>query len=128
MNLLLDSHVLIWWWANDRKRLGKSIDHLVRPAGKLFVSAASGWEIATKHRLGKLDPGVAMDAFAEALEADGFVALDVTLAHALRAGRYTMLHGDPFDRLLAAQAEIEGLTLLTADPAFSAFPCMTLWD
>ncbi|BBD98633.1 PIN domain nuclease [Sphingobium amiense] len=128
MNLLLDSHVLIWWWANDRTRLGKAIRHITAPSGDIFVSAATAWEIATKHRLGKLQPGVAMDAFADAVEAEGFLPLDVKLGHALRAGRYALTHGDPFDRLLAAQAELEGLTLLTRDPVFAAFPCTTLWD
>lgn len=128
MNLLLDSHVLIWWWANDRKRLGKAMEHLLSPSGTLFVSAASAWEIATKQRLGKLQPGVAMTAFEDALEADGFIPLDISTAHALHAGSYSMTHADPFDRLLAAQAELEGLTLLSCDKAFRDFPCMTLWD
>lgn len=128
MTLLLDTHVLIWWWANDRKRLGDAIDHLLKPSGTLYVSAASAWEIATKHRLGKLQPGVAMDAFEDALNADGFVPLNIGMAHALHAGCYAIPHADPFDRLLAAQAELEGLTLLTRDPAFAAFPCATLWD
>jgi PIN domain nuclease of toxin-antitoxin system len=128
LNLLLDSHVLIWWWANDRKQLGKAIDRLLSPSGGLFVSAASAWEIATKQRLGKIDPGVAMDVFEEALLADGFIPLAIDMAHALRAGSYAMPHADPFDRLLAAQAELEGLTLLTRDRALQAFPCSTLWD
>lgn len=92
------------------------------------MSAASGWEIATKVRLGKLPaaqeltqdlPGI--------LEAQGFEMLPVKLPHGLRAGAYDVAHRDPFDRLLAAQAELEGLTLVSLDPALHAFPCRILW-
>ena len=79
------------------------------------VSAASGWELATKARLGQL------------LVAQGFVLLAITLQQGLHAGRYPMPHRDPFDRLLAAQAELNNLTLVTVDPALQAFPCRTLW-
>lgn len=128
MRLLLDSHVLIWWWAEDRKRLGKAIKYLLSPMDDIFVSSASAWEIATKYRLGKLDPGRAIDQFEESLALDGFVPLPVDMNHALKAGSYDNGHQDPFDRMLAAQAELEGMTLLTRDPAFQAFPCETVWE
>jgi PIN domain nuclease of toxin-antitoxin system len=84
-------------------------------ANAVPVSAASGWELATKARLGQL------------LVAQGFVLLAITLQQGLHAGRYPMPHRDPFDRLLAAQAELNNLTLVTVDPALQAFPCRTLW-
>ena len=94
----------------------------------IFVSAASAWEIATEHRLGRLEqlPGV-VDRFSELVAADGFIHLPVTYVHSLRAGSYVLQHRDPFDRMLAAQSELEMLPLVTLDPAFSAFNCKTFW-
>jgi hypothetical protein len=82
------------------------------------LSAASAWEIATKQRLGKLN-GVpeATTRFAELVAADGFAHLPVTYLHSLRAGGYDVAHRDPFDRMLAAQSELESLILVTCDPA-----------
>ncbi|RJG54866.1 type II toxin-antitoxin system VapC family toxin [Sphingobium terrigena] len=129
MRLLLDTHGLIWWWAQYRLILGTRAHALLSdPMNDIFVSAATGWEIATKYRSGRLELPVPIDGFEAAVANEGFVALDVTMAHAVRAGTYDAQHRDPFDRLLAAQAELEGLTLLTRDPAFVAFPCTTLWD
>ena len=84
-------------------------------ANAVHVSAASGWELATKARLGQL------------LMAQGFVLLAITLQQGLHAGRYPMPHRDPFDRMLAAQAELDLLVLLRDDPQLSTFPCQTLW-
>ena len=92
------------------------------------MSAATGWEIATKKRLGKLDiPDEIVAELPAHLGEQGFTPLAVELNHALRAGGYSQSHGDPFDRMLAAQAELEGLTLLSNDQALQAFPCDVLW-
>ena len=94
----------------------------------MFVSAASAWEIATKQRLGKLDEvPQAADRFAELVAADGFAHLPITHLHSRRAGGYEVAHRDPFDRMLAAQSELERLTLVTKDPIFSRFGVETLW-
>ena len=98
------------------------------PDTPVRVSAASFWELSLKHHQGKL-PELS-DAIADLpglLQADGFEALPISLAHGLRAGGYSQPHRDPFDRLLAAQAELDRLVLLTADPQLSSFPCQTLW-
>ena len=94
----------------------------------VYVSAASGWEIATKVRLGKL-PGIGdlLNDLPQLLIAQGFELLPITLQQGLHAGSYPMPHRDPFDRLLAAQAELAMLTLVTLDPALQAFPCRLLW-
>jgi PIN domain nuclease of toxin-antitoxin system len=94
----------------------------------ILVSAASAWEITTKQRLGKLE-GVpeASRRFAELVEADGFGHLPINHLHSLRAGSYPVEHRDPFDRMLAAQAEIEALPVLIRDPAFLLFGTKTLW-
>ena len=93
-----------------------------------FVSAASVWEIATKHRLGKL-PGLAeaLSRFNELVLADGFRHLPVSYLHALKAGSYPWAHRDPFDRMLVAQSEIESLVLLSCDSALADCGARLLW-
>jgi PIN domain nuclease of toxin-antitoxin system len=93
-----------------------------------FVSSASAWEVATKVRLGKLAfVAAAVPRFAELLAEDGFLTLAITQEHALRAGSFDVAHRDPFDRMLAAQSELDNLPLLTRDPAFAQFGTRTLW-
>jgi len=125
---LLDSHVVLWWWF-DPDRLSIAVrELLIDPSTSVLVSAASVWELSLKHHQGKLPElnGVITD-LPGLLQADGFEALPISLAHGLRAGSYSQPHRDPFDRMLAAQAELNRLVLLTADPQLSSFPCQTLW-
>ena len=128
MRVLLDTHALLWWW-DDRPKLSERVRSLILdPSTEVLVSAASGWEIATKFRLGR--PGFGADAFhrhREMIEADGFRFLSISVEHGLRAGSYDHDHDDPFDRMLAAQSEIENVVLLSADRAMQQFPCETLW-
>ena len=128
MNLLLDTHALLWWFTDDPRLSAAVRERLLDATNIVFVSAASAWEIATKQRIGKLN-GLpqASERFAELVAADGFTHLPVTYLHALLAGRYAHAHRDPFDRMLAAQSQLEGLVLATRDPAFATFDCRTLW-
>jgi PIN domain nuclease of toxin-antitoxin system len=125
---LLDSHALLWWWF-EPDRLSTAVRELLSdPATPVLVSAASVWELSLKHHQGKLpELNGAIDDLPGLLQADGFEALPISLAHGLRAGAYSQPHRDPFDRMLAAQAELDRLVLLTADPQLSTFPCRTLW-
>ncbi len=125
---LLDSHTLLWWWF-DPDRLSTAVCELLsNPAMPVLVSAATVWELSLKHHQGKLpELSGAIADLPGLLQADGFEALPISLAHGLRAGAYSQPHRDPFDRLLAAQAELDRLVLLTADPLLSTFPCQTLW-
>ena len=125
---LLDSHALLWWWF-DPDRLSTAVRELLGdPATPVLVSAASVWELSLKHHQGKLpELSGAIADLPGLLQADGFEALPISLAHGLRAGCYSQAHRDPFDRMLAAQAELDRLVLLTADPQLSTFPCQTLW-
>jgi PIN domain nuclease of toxin-antitoxin system len=127
MRLLLDTHALLWWWADDPQLSATARAAIADRANEVWVSAASAWEIAAKQRLGKL-PTVLPEgqAFARLLAASGFTALAVTAAHAWRAGSLSAEHRDPFDRMLAAQGELEQLTLVSADGAFRSFPVHTL--
>ena len=125
---LLDSHVLLWWWF-DPDRLSVPVLALIAdPQTPVLVSAATVWELSLKHHQGKLpELAQAIADLAGLLQADGFQPLPIALAHGLRAGAYSQPHRDPFDRMLAAQAELERLVLLTADQQLATFPCRTLW-
>ena len=125
---LLDSHALLWWWF-DPDRLSTAVRELLSdPATSVLVSAASVWELSLKHHQGKLpELSGAIADLPGLLQADGFEGLPISLAHGLRAGGYSQPHRDPFDRMLAAQAELDRLVLLTADPQMSTFPCQILW-
>jgi PIN domain nuclease of toxin-antitoxin system len=127
-SLLLDTHALLWWLAEPEKLSMPAHAAIADPAAKVFVSAASGWELATKARLGKL-PGAEglLEDLPSLLQNQGFQPLAVQLRHGIHAGGYPQAHRDPFDRLLAAQAELEGLQLVSLDPALATFPCRLLW-
>ena len=126
MRLLLDTHTIIWWWTNDTRlnaHRRATID-----AEECSVSAISIWEMVAKHRLGKLrEVDAILPRLWELLELDAFERIMLSFEHAERGASYPVAHADPFDRLLAAQAELEGLTLMTRDGAFAAFPCATRW-
>ncbi len=125
---LLDTHTLLWWLA-EPDRLSKAAHAAIaNTSNQVFVSAASTWEIATKVRLGKLTiANHFLDDFTEILGNQGFEPLTIQFNHGRRAGRYEQAHRDPFDRLLAAQAELEHLILVSIDPALNNFPCNVLW-
>ena len=125
---LLDSHVLLWWWF-EPERLSKPVATLLsNPSTAILVSAASIWELSLKHHLGKLpELQSAIHDLRNLLQADGFSELAISAAHGLRAGSYQQAHRDPFDRMLAAQAELDRLVLLSADRQLNTFPCQVLW-
>lgn len=128
LTLLLDTHVLLWWW-NEDPRLRASVRTLiVERQEKLVVSAVTAWEIATKARVKKLaELALPVQEVLPAIEAEGFELMAITPQHAIRGGSYAAAHADPFDRLLAAQSELENIPLVTRDSAFAAFPCETRW-
>ncbi len=128
MKLLLDTHALIWWWTDDPQLPASARALIADEALPVFVSAASAWEMATKHRLGRLGSvSAALPRFNALVQADGFGHLPITWQHALKAGGHAAEHRDPFDRMLAAQADLEGLTLVTRDEAFAQFGTRTAW-
>jgi PIN domain nuclease of toxin-antitoxin system len=122
--LLVDAHALLW--ALDEVARLPSVVQSELSAGvtPAFVSAATIWEIEIKRSLGKLEaPGDLLDAVAAAR----FAELDITFAHARMAGGLPRHHGDPFDRMLVAQARSEGLTIVTADRRIAAYDVPVLW-
>lgn len=128
MRLLIDTHVLAWWYTEKAQLSVPAAAALLDSDNQILVSPVCAWELATKYRLGKW-PGMGriVAEFSALLDSDAFERLPLTDEHALRAGGYAQLHTDPFDRMLAAQSEIENLVLVTRDPAFRSFPCRTLW-
>jgi len=127
LRLLLDTHVWVWWLQGDRRRLGaRWLATLGNPRHEVFVSAVSAWEIAIKAALGKVRLPKA-DLEAE-IEANGFTELAVRSRHGMLAGRLSPVHDDPFDRMLVAQAQIEGLTLASKDPVLAAYGVPLLVD
>ncbi|MDE2767440.1 MAG: type II toxin-antitoxin system VapC family toxin [Chloroflexota bacterium] len=128
MRLLLDTHAFLWW-AEDSPRLPQPARRAIHDEDNdVLVSAATAWEITTKHRLGKLpdaDP-IASD-IPGAIAAQGFQELPLSVADAARAGALPGPHRDPFDRMLIAQALSLDLVLISNDAAFDRYPVRRLW-
>jgi PIN domain nuclease of toxin-antitoxin system len=116
VRLLLDTHVLIWWDVGGGLR--KATERAIRDADQVYVSAVSGWEIAIKASLGKVRT---KRSVVDAVVESGFEELPVRLRHAEVLARLPWHHRDPFDRILAAQALDESLTLVTRDRAFRPY-------
>lgn len=121
MNLLLDTHVLIWW--DEGRRLAPDAGRAIEEADAVYVSAASAWEIAIKIGLGRLRPTRTVE---QATAESGFLELPISFRHAQNGAELPMHHRDPFDRLLIAQAVIEELTLVTRDPVFGRYRVKTI--
>lgn len=128
MNYLLDTHTLIWWLQDD-KRLSKRAKSLIANIdNQIVVSSASFWEISTKHHIGKLpDLDAVIEYLLPLVRKEGFQELSISSEHAFEAGRLNNKHRDPFDRVLAAQAIQEGLSLITKDSAFQSFDVLVEW-
>ena len=119
MRYLIDTHVLLWWLFDDARLCDVSRDIIKNSHNQIIVSAASAWEIATKHRIGKMpEADVILADYPNLLTKLGFLQLPITSIHALRSGGLKIEHRDPFDRMLMAQSELENLPLITYDSAF----------
>jgi PIN domain nuclease of toxin-antitoxin system len=118
MNLLLDTHVLLWWLDDDPSLSEKARANISDGNNLVFVSAAVVWEIRIKQALGKL---IIPTDFPQVLDAQPFEMLAITAAHAYAVGDLPTYHRDPFDRMLIAQATLERLTIVTRDNAFNKY-------
>jgi PIN domain nuclease of toxin-antitoxin system len=128
MKVLLDTHVLLWWLFDDPALSQPARDAIRDPGNSVLVSAASAWEISTKHRLGKLpEAGEAVGNLPALLRSARMEALPITVEHALAAGALPGPHRDPFDRMLIAQSRLEDLPVVTADPVFGRYSARTVW-
>ena len=125
MNLLLDTHVYLWWLTGSRRLSALARDGIADPNRAVYVSAVSIWEARIKERLGRLDLG--RHDLVEEIAKNDFLELPISAVHGRCAGRLPPHHDDPFDRMLVAQAATEGLSLVSRDRALSAYEVSLLW-
>ncbi len=129
MNIVFDTHALVWWWQEPDRIPATARDAINDEANDLFVSAVSLWEITNKHRIGKWPEAAAvLDRFDDSLVQSGFIGLPIGLDHARLAGSLPGEHKDPFDRMLAAQCRVENMSIVTADPQMRQFGLSILWS
>lgn len=122
MKLLLDTHLVLWAAAEPHRLSAAARDLMAAPDNQLLCSVASLWEVAIKSSLGRPDFRCDVGLLRSGLAGAGYVELEVTGDHASAVAALPRLHGDPFDRLLVAQATVEGMLLLTADTAVARYP------
>jgi len=128
VKLLLDTHALLWWLFDDPKLSNTATTTIADPENDILVSAASAWEISTKHRVGKLpEAGDVVTRLPKYIREARFLPLEITIDHALAAGRLPGPHRDPFDRMLIAQAHIENLPIVTNDKVFEDYSSSVIW-
>ena len=127
MKVLLDTHALVWWLEAKENLSRKAKETIEDSETVVFVSAASGWELAIKTQIGKFKSAELVRGLEREIEKEGFIELRISLEHALLAGSFDSPHKDPFDRILAAQALVEDVPLVANDPAFAAFGVKVVW-
>jgi PIN domain nuclease of toxin-antitoxin system len=126
MNLLLDTHALLWWMDNSKQLGRRALAAIKDPHNEVRISAVCIWEVSIKTSIGRLK---LKSSFEERIQLEleqGFRSLPITFAHAYAVGALPLHHSDPFDRLLIAQARCENLTLLTAGPWMRAYDVRTV--
>jgi PIN domain nuclease of toxin-antitoxin system len=129
MKVLLDAHALLWWASSAGRRLSERARGLLEDGETVaLVGTAVLYEIAIKARIGRLDLPAGPEVYLpQLLRRHRFGVLPVEEAHALRAGSLPLIHRDPWDRLLVAQAQIEGIPIITADPAIGQYDVEVIW-
>lgn len=126
--LLLDTHTFLWWLTGDTRLSQTAVAAIGDEQNEIFISSASAWEISTKYRNDKLpDAAVIAIDIEAAMKSQGFNGLPVSIPHGRSAGALPGPHKDPFDRLLVAQAMIEGMVLVSNEERFDAYGVARLW-
>jgi PIN domain nuclease of toxin-antitoxin system len=127
MEILLDTHVVVWWML-DSPQLSKKALEILRGSGhRILVSAGIAWELAIKVNAGKIQPPTLIAGLDGAMREQVFEELPVSLEHAVRAGLLPLHHRDPFDRLLVAQAQALNLPILSADRGLDEYDVRRVW-
>lgn len=128
MRYILDTHTFLWW-ITDLDLLSEHARHVIQDGDNtLYLSAASGWEIAIKARLGRLHlPGEPEKVIPEQMSLNAIRSLPIQMGHALRVHALPDHHRDPFDRMLVAQSQVEELPILTADPQIAQYEVEVIW-
>jgi PIN domain nuclease of toxin-antitoxin system len=119
LRLLLDSHVLVWSFASPHRLRAEALSAIADSANHVHVSTVSPWELEIKRSTGKIEE--MPEDVLERIDRAGFIELPVSFEHGIAAGRLPLHHGDPFDRMLVAQARLEGLTLVTDDAQLTRY-------
>lgn len=128
MRLLVDTHCWLWQLLSPVRLNAEAADLLSDPENEVFLSVASMWEIVIKHELGKLAlPDPPARYIPERLGSLGYRTLSIEPAHALHVGTLPAHHKDPFDRILVAQAQVEGMTIVTADRIVTRYDIRSIW-
>ena len=128
MKALLDTHAFLWWILDNPRLSGAVRDFLADPGNTIYLSAASGWEMAIKCSIGRLTLPVHPESFVEQqMEINNLTPLPIQMSHGLYVHKLPAIHKDPFDRLLVAQSMIENLLLISRDSVFKQYPVSLLW-
>ena len=128
MRLLLDTHAYLWWLSRSNRLSAAASDTIMDSGNEVFFSAASAWEIATKHRLGRLpEAELVIHNILASIEAAGFEELPITVRDAELAGSLPNYHRDPFDRMLIAQALIRNLAIVSNERIFDLYGVNRIW-
>lgn len=125
MRYLVDTHTLLWA-LDTPEELPDTVRLIIEnPSSTLLISIATPWELAIKTNSGKLDANELLDRFEQLA---GYVLIETEISHVIRAGRLPLVHRDPFDRLMVAQAMLMGLTLLSCDTIFDRYGAKRIWN
>lgn len=127
-NLILDTHTLLWWLFDDPRLSTAARASIANPKARIWVSAVSAWEVATKARLGKLpEAGDVLTKLPQYIRKARFLELPVTIEHSLKAGALPGPHRDPFDRMLIAQSFVTDYPVVTTDQVFKEYGAKVIW-
>jgi PIN domain nuclease of toxin-antitoxin system len=128
MKVLVDTHAFFWWVVDSPNLSSRAREVIAEQDNEVFISAVVAWELATKSRVGRWPQALPIaNDIRSVIETNNFTPLAITIEHARTAGLLVGRHRDPFDRLLAAQSQIEGIPLVSADPIFRYFGTAVLW-
>jgi PIN domain nuclease of toxin-antitoxin system len=128
MKILLDTHTFLWWITDDQKLSGRAREIISDGSNELFLSAATGWEIAIKVQIGRLKlPEEPIRFILEQMRINAIQSLPIQMNHALHVSTLPQHHRDPFDRLLIVQAQLEGLPVLSSDHQLANYQVEVIW-
>ena len=128
MRFLLDTHTFLWWITGDRRLSSRAHEVIGDGENKLFLSVASGWEIAIKVKLGRLQlPGDLKSFISEQLVNNAIESLAIQMRHVLHVYTLPAYHRDPFDRILVVQSQLENMPIITADSQINCYPVKVIW-
>ncbi|HEY7353972.1 MAG TPA: type II toxin-antitoxin system VapC family toxin [Terriglobales bacterium] len=127
MKVLLDTHVLFWWYSKPEKLSKRAVSMVTEGSNAVLISAATAWELSIKAAMGKVDALPLVVDFSMFVDDEGFTELPVVASHAIRAGLLPLHHKDPFDRLLVAQAQDLNVPIISSDRGLDEYGIVRIW-